>query len=98
MIGGGEAVPVRWGGADPKPTRPPPQGIGGLSGRRRGRRGRRGKSRNQMCALTYTLWEEEPGTTVIASETGEWCEHLDPEVFPARGEGEYEVYFFEPER
>jgi hypothetical protein len=51
-----------------------------------------------VCALTYTLWEEEPGTTVIASETGEWCEHLDPEVFPARGEGEYEVYFFEPER
>jgi hypothetical protein len=48
-----------------------------------------------VCSLAYTLFEEEPGTTAIASETGEWCEHLDPEVFPARGEGEYEVYFRE---
>jgi hypothetical protein len=48
-----------------------------------------------ICGMMYTLLEEEPGTTAIASETGEWCEHLDPEVFPARGEGEYEVYFRE---
>jgi hypothetical protein len=46
-----------------------------------------------VCSLVYTLLEEEPGTTLIASETGEWCEHLDPEVFPTRAEGEYEVYF-----
>jgi len=51
--------------------------------------------RHPICGMIYTLLEEEPGTTAIASETGEWCEHLDPEVFPARGEGEYEVYFRE---
>jgi hypothetical protein len=46
-----------------------------------------------FCSRLYSIWEEEPGTVVIAGEDGEWCEHIDPEVFPARGEGEYEVYF-----
>jgi hypothetical protein len=41
----------------------------------------------------HSIWEEEPGTVVIAGEDGGWCDHIDPEVFPARGEGEYEIYF-----
>jgi len=50
-----------------------------------------------VCSLVYALFEEEPGTALLATETGEWCPHLDPEVFPAKGEGEYEVYFREPD-
>lgn len=46
-----------------------------------------------ICGARYTLLEEDPGVPLIAGEDGKWCPHLDPEVFPARGEGEYEVYF-----
>jgi hypothetical protein len=49
-----------------------------------------------VCEMAYTLLEEEPWVPVIVSETGEWCEHLDPEVIPAGGMTmKYQVWFRE---